>query len=181
MGNKKMVSKGEKKEKEAQAAKVDWTYSWKKLWFYIGNHKPTLRERTAGKAQQRPEWNENLSPRQMVQVHDLHVLILALNEMGVTGASVMYSILKRRIQQLQKRCNLGFDYLGTEDPSRMTVEDLPPKAPLTRVQRVILEVNTVPYVLKLFSAKNPPKEGHTALYYCPAPNAFQKPKMSRPA
>jgi hypothetical protein len=45
--------------------------------------------------------------------------------MGVTGASLMYSFFECQIQPLQKRYCLGFDYLETEDPSRMSVEELP--------------------------------------------------------
>jgi hypothetical protein len=45
--------------------------------------------------------------------------------------------------------------MGTEDPSRMCIEELTNDAALIRVKRVLLDVNTVPYVLELFSAQNP--------------------------
>jgi hypothetical protein len=63
--------------------------------------------------------------------------------MGVTGASMMYSFFERRIQPLQKRCHFGFDYLETEDPSRMFAVELPVGEALRRVGRVLLDVNTV--------------------------------------
>jgi hypothetical protein len=61
----------------------------------------------------------------MEQVNELLELIQALKLMGVTGASLMYSFFECQIQPLQKRYCLGFDYLETEDPSRMSVEELP--------------------------------------------------------
>jgi hypothetical protein len=75
----------------------------------------------------------------------------------VTGASVMFSFYKRRVQPIQQCCCLGFEYTGPADPSRMCTEELPDEVALQRVQRVLLDVNTVPYVPTLFSAQNPPK------------------------
>jgi hypothetical protein len=47
--------------------------------------------------------------------------------------------------------------MGAEDPSRMCAEELTDEAALIRVKRVLLDVNAVPYVLGLFSMRNPPK------------------------
>jgi hypothetical protein len=92
----------------------------------------------------------------MEQVDELLVLIVAHKEIGVTGASVMFSFFKRRIQPIQQRHTLGFEYIGAEDPSRMYVEELIDDAALIRVKRVLLDVNTVPYVPELFSSQYPP-------------------------
>jgi hypothetical protein len=93
----------------------------------------------------------------MNQVDELLDLIAAHKEMGVTGASVMLSFFKRRIQPIQQRHTLGFEYMGVEDPSRMCAEELTDDAALIRVKRVLLDVNTVPYILEVFSAQNPPE------------------------
>jgi hypothetical protein len=123
----------------------------------------------------------------MDQVNKLLALIAAHKEMGVTGATVMLSFFKRRIQPIQQRHTLGFEYMGAEDPSRMCAEELIDDATLIRVKQVLLDANTVPYIPELFSAKNPPEpvsfqllgilsivlelpltesplQGHTALY-----------------
>jgi hypothetical protein len=50
-----------------------------------------------------------------------------------------------------------FCHTGPADPSRMCAEDLPDEVMLQRVQRVLLDVDAVPYVPTLFSARNPPK------------------------
>ncbi|RLN27635.1 orf3 [Panicum miliaceum] len=143
---------------------------WRSLWFYIRNHPPALPERTPGKAVWRPKWNEKLNPNQLLQVNELLELISKQKESGVTGVSVLASMYKRRIMPLQKRCRFGFEYLESNDPSRLSAEVLPSQTALDRVRRVLLDRNPVPYVLKLFNAVNPPKSGHTELYHCPIPN-----------
>jgi hypothetical protein len=75
----------------------------------------------------------------------------------VTGASVMFSFFKRRIQPIQQCHTLGFEYIGAEDPSRMCAEELTDDAALIQVKRVLLDVNAIPYIPELFSMQNPPK------------------------
>jgi hypothetical protein len=106
----------------------------------------------------RPEWNIELSRGDMDQVEELLETIEAHKLMGVTGASVMFSFFKRRVQPIQQCHKLGFEYSGTEDPSRMCAEELSDDAALLRVKRVLLDVNAVPYIPGLFSAQNPPKQ-----------------------
>jgi hypothetical protein len=143
----------------------------------------------------RPEWNTELSRGDMDQVDELLAIIASHKEIGVTGASVMFSFFKHRILPIQKRHTLGFEYMGAEDPSWMCAEELIDNAALIQVKRVLLDVNVVPYVPELFSAQNPPKlvsfrllvgisfaalppltknplQGHTELYrsYPPQPN-----------
>jgi hypothetical protein len=59
--------------------------------------------------------------------------------------------------EMIQRCCLGFEYTGPADPSRMCTEEVPDEVALQRVQRVLLDVDAVPYVPTLFSARNPPK------------------------
>jgi hypothetical protein len=66
----------------------------------------------------------------MDQVEELLDIIEAHKMTGVTGASVMFSFFKRRVQPIQLRHKLGFKYAGTEDPSRMCAEELPDEAAL---------------------------------------------------
>jgi hypothetical protein len=57
----------------------------------------------------------------------------------------MMSFFKRRIQPIQQRHTLGFEYMDAEDPSRMCVEELTDDAALIQVKQVLLDLNTVPY------------------------------------
>jgi hypothetical protein len=113
----------------------------------------------------RPEWNLELSRGDMDQVEELLDIIEAHKMTGVTGASVMFSFFKRRVQPILQRHRLGFEYIGFEDPSRMCAEELSDDAALLRVRRVLLDVDAVPYVPELFTARNPPKPVSTRLLF----------------
>jgi hypothetical protein len=105
----------------------------------------------------RPEWNIELSRGDMDQVEELLDTVAAHKLMGVTGASVMFSFFKCRVQPIQQRHILGFEYKGTEDPSRMCAEELSDEAALLRVKWVLLDMDAVPYIPQLFASQNPPK------------------------
>jgi hypothetical protein len=105
----------------------------------------------------RLEWNTELSRRDLDQVDELLAIIAAHKEIGVTGASMMFSFFKRRIQPIQQRHTLGFQYIGAEDPSWICAEELTDDAALIRVRRVLLDMDAVPYVPQWFSTQNPLK------------------------
>jgi hypothetical protein len=88
----------------------------------------------------------------MDQVKELLDAIEAQKKKGVTGASVMFAFYKRRVQPIQQRHRLGFEYTGPADPACMCAEDLPDEVALQRVQQVLLDMGAVPYVPTLFSA-----------------------------
>jgi hypothetical protein len=100
----------------------------------------------------RPEWNLEPSGGDMDQVRELLDIIEAQKMKGVTGASVMFAFFKCHVWPIQQRHRLGFEYTGPADPSRMCAEELSDEAALQRVQRVLLDVDAMPYVPTLFSA-----------------------------
>jgi hypothetical protein len=130
---------------------------WKNQWFYIENHAPQLPTKSNRPLVVRGEWNLEPSGMEMIQVKELLEAIEAQKKKGVTGASIMFSFYKRCVQPIQQRCCLGFEYTGPAGPSRMRTEEVPDEVALQRVQRVLLDVDAVPYVPTLFSARNPPK------------------------
>jgi hypothetical protein len=93
----------------------------------------------------------------MDQVEELLGTVAAHKLMGVTGTSVMFSFFKRRVQPIQQRHVLGFEYKGAEDPSRMCAEKLSDKAAHLQVKRVLLDVDAIPNIPQLFASQNPPK------------------------
>jgi hypothetical protein len=97
---------------------------WKNHWFYTENHAPQLPNKTNKPPVVRPEWNLELSRGDMDQVEELLDIIEAHKMTGVTGASVMFSFFKRQVQPILQRHQLGFEYTGSEDPSRMCAEEL---------------------------------------------------------
>jgi hypothetical protein len=118
---------------------------------------PQLPEKSNNPPVVRPEWNIELSRGDMDQVEELLDTIAAHKLMGVTNASVMFSFFKHRVQPIQQCHILGFEYKGTEDPSRMCAEELSDEAALLRVKWVLLDMDAVPYIPQLFASQNPPK------------------------
>jgi len=76
----------------------------------------------------------------------------------LTGEAVMFDWMKRRIQPLQARESLGFQYHGTTDPSRYSKEEISDDIAFSRVQRLLKNVKKIPVVPGTFSAANPPKQ-----------------------
>jgi len=76
----------------------------------------------------------------------------------LTGEAVVFDWMKRRIQPLQARETLGFQYQGTADPSRYLKEEISDDEAFSRVQRLLRNVKKIPVVPDTFSAANPPKQ-----------------------
>jgi hypothetical protein len=90
---------------------------WKDFWFSAENQAPALPPRTPGPPIPRASWNSRVED--LAQVNKLLDMIDQLKKMKITGASVVCNWVMRRIQPLQKRVNLGHDYTGEDDPSRL--------------------------------------------------------------
>ena len=66
--------------------------------------------------------------------------------------------MKRRIQPLQARESVGFQYQGTADSSRYSKEEISDDVAFSQVQRLLRNIKKVPVVPETFSAANPPKQ-----------------------
>ena len=69
----------------------------------------------------------------------------------------MFDWMKRRIQPLQARETLGFQYQGTTDSSRYSEEEISDEELFSRV-RLLRDVKKIPFVPDTFSAASPPKQ-----------------------
>jgi hypothetical protein len=76
--------------------------------------------------------------RDISQIEELLGKIREHRDAGVTGASVMYTWLGRRIQPLQKRSRFGFEYLGNLDPSQFFADPINKGEAVLQVSRVLM-------------------------------------------
>ena len=76
----------------------------------------------------------------------------------MTGQAIVFDWLKRRIQPLQARETLSFEYQWVTDPSRYSEEEISDEKIFSRVQRLFKNVKDVPFIPDTFSAANPPKK-----------------------
>jgi len=70
----------------------------------------------------------------------------------------VFNWMKRRVQPLQARETLGFQYQGTTDSSRYLEEEVSDEEVFSRVQRLLRDVKKVLVVPKTFSTANPPNQ-----------------------
>ena len=94
----------------------------------------------------------------MSQIPELLEMIASLKQKGISGETVAFDWMKRRIQPLQARVTFGFEYQGKNDPSLCSGEEISNGEALRRVQRLFEKVEHILNLLNTFSVLNPPKE-----------------------
>lgn len=108
-------------------------------------------------------WKEEVDDTDMPQIQDLLKKIRTRREAGVTGATIVWSWLQRRIQPLQRRPNFGYHYIAEGDLSRMSQMEIFEVTALKYLKKAV-GVTTVPVVPELFCADNAPLPSEVDLY-----------------
>ena len=103
-----------------------------------------------------PKWNKK--PADESQISELLERIAILRQNLLTGEAVIFDWMKRRIQPLQARESLGFQYQGTTNPSRYSKEEISDDVVFSRVQRLLKNVKKILVVPGTFSTANPPEQ-----------------------
>jgi hypothetical protein len=117
---------------------------WRKKWFYIKDQKAASSDQfgiapfDADKSLQKlASWD---SPPIETKIEDLKPLLSCIQSLksvargALTGTQLMAFFLERRIQPLQARASRLWTYSGSEDPSRVSKEDLDKKGLDKRVK-----------------------------------------------
>jgi hypothetical protein len=110
---------------------------WKKKWFYIKDQKASSSEKfgiapfDATKSLTKlTSWD---SPPMEAEIKDIKSFLSCIQSLksaaggALTGTQLMAFFLQRRIQPLQARVSRLWTYSGSEDPSRVSKEDLEKK------------------------------------------------------
>ena len=93
----------------------------------------------------------------MDQVGELLKRIAKRQKEGVTGATVVASLLRRQIQPLQCRSHLGFEYTGLYNPSRFSPEKTGRDEAMVHLYNLFEGVSSIPVLPDLFHVNNFPK------------------------
>ena len=75
----------------------------------------------------------------------------------MTRGTVVVSWLRRQVQPLQCSSNLGFEYTGLYDPSRLSSEETYLEEAMVLLHNLFEGVSSVPLLPKSFHVNNPPK------------------------
>ena len=70
----------------------------------------------------------------MDQVNRLLDLIDSRKKAGVTGLSVVVSFVHHRVHPIKERVNLGYEFLGADDPTRESDAAWTPQALVNRLK-----------------------------------------------
>ena len=84
----------------------------------------------------------------------------------MTGATVVSSWLRRQIQPLQCRSHPRFEYTGLHDPSRFSSEKTGRDEAMVLLYNIFEGVTSMPELLDLFRASNPPKQVRFSVIEC---------------
>jgi hypothetical protein len=103
------------------------------------------------------QWKDQPSRAEHPEFDWMISKILDFRGRGMTGESIAYSWLRRGVQPLQNRVNLGFQYEGAEDPSRMLKGDISHKEIMRRMSRFFVPTVAQPALFEEYSAENPPQ------------------------
>jgi hypothetical protein len=129
---------------------------WRKKWFYIKDQKTASSDQfgiapfDANKGLQKlVSWD---SPPTEAEIEDLKPLLSRIHSLksaaggALVGTQLMAFFLQRRIQPLQARASRLWSYFGSEDPSRVSKEDLDKKGPDKRVRALttLIKENQIP-------------------------------------
>jgi len=89
------------------------------MWFYVRNLSSSFPLRTPGPPVKKSSWNYRGDSADQVNFLLGEIERLKADH-RITGASVIVHWTLWRIQPLQRRVHLGFQYTGEEDPTRYT-------------------------------------------------------------
>ena len=127
------------------------------MWFYVRNLSSSLSLRTSGPPVKKLSWNSRGDSADQVK--------FLLGEMErlkadhrITGAFVIVHWTLRRIQPLQRRVHLGFQYTGEEDPTRYTRDRISEAELKDRVAGHLKNVVWKPSLSRTFRAGRRPRE-----------------------
>ncbi len=108
-------------------------------------------------------WGQEPGINEIFQVPELLARTAQLKKRGLTMQRVAFSFMKRRVQPLMQRSHPGFEYLGAEDPSRMTKDSISDDEVMVRLTKIFHKMEeSVPQKVLEFSAQRPPKPVSTS-------------------
>ena len=127
------------------------------MWFYVGNLSSSLPVRTPSPPVKRPSWNSRGG--RVGQVNFLLGEIERLKaDHQITGVSVVAHWPLWRVQPLQRRVHLAFEYTGEEDPTRYTREKISEDDLEVRVAALLKNVDWRPSLSGAFRVGRRPRE-----------------------
>jgi hypothetical protein len=90
---------------------------WRSDWFYIPDQWLELPKHTGHKPGKIPEWDLQLSSREMDNIKEVLALVRDLKVRGITWGSVASSFRRCLIQPIKDWVHATYEYWGQSDPT----------------------------------------------------------------
>ena len=131
--------------------------NWRAEWFYAGNMWPPLEVHSNAAPVPNARWEkEPMNAMELEGIRPFPKQLLAMKDQGLNGVGVVTNFIRHRVQPLQKRVQYGFEYIGPQDPCRVTTEELIEDEVLERIQDILQAVLVIPYQYLEPEHQNPP-------------------------
>ena len=103
-------------------------------------------------------WSAGLDREEMAKIQPFIDRIYELKNEGVSGLAIAASFMRRKIQPLQERVHLGFEFTRLDDPTRLTKDEVFDEEVLKRLRLVLSGVgSSLPKPPTEFWVGNPPR------------------------
>jgi hypothetical protein len=124
---------------------VDSVKDWRAKWFYAKNVLRALSVHNNARPSANNGWEkETLTPSETEKIKPFLKEIKALKIRGLSGMGIIASFIRRRVQPLRERVHYGFEYIGVEDPTWMSKDELSKEEILGRIQNILKDVGCIP-------------------------------------
>jgi hypothetical protein len=90
--------------------------------------------------------------------------IKSLKIRGLSSVGIVASFIRCRVQPLRGRVHYGFKYIGLEDPTWMSKDELSEEEILERLQNILKDVCIIPLQFKERDADHQPAAVSVILY-----------------
>ena len=127
------------------------------MWFYIKNLSSSLPVRTPSPPVKRPSWNSRGGWLDLVNFLLGEIERLKADQQ-ITGVSMVAHWSLRRVQPLQRRVHLAYQYTGEEDPTWYTRDKISEDELKDRVAVLLKNIDWRPSLSGAFRANRRPRE-----------------------
>ena len=149
---------------------IESVLGWKTRWFYAndtpsGTDAPLVN--LEARIAQRASWKNMLTLEEKAQTDEYITRIGELKDAGLAGVQLSGIFLKGRVQPLQARADLMWEYKGAADTSRVRADELS-STELDTFLRNIIKPTAVTTTLAVepFSTANSPPAVNLSFFSC---------------
>lgn len=140
--------------------------TWADKWFYVPKSHSFFSSDLSVPPAKSDTWSLKLSDSEVAAIQLLLDRIRFLRELGLTGNGIVASFIRRQVQPLRQREQLGFEFTGPHDSSRLILgQEMSEEDVKDRLERLIKEVPCMPTRVAEYDSNHPPPPVRVLLFF----------------